>query len=121
MYSCWNVDGNEAGFSLTESIFALFLLILFLSTLTPIFSAIQRQERLADKLQRASQLATDQLEAAHGKSRGVSADREVREDGTDYRIQLTANPDPAGSRLLVVVSFDERGKAYAVSYEAIVP
>lgn len=121
MYSCWNVEGDEAGFSLTESILALFMLLLFLSALAPVLLAAQQQERLADKLQLAAKLAADQLEAAHGNGGGSLADRTVRENATDYRVRLTASPDPAGNRLRVVVSFDERGKEYAVSYESIVP
>lgn len=104
-----------------ETILALFLFSLFIASLVPVWIVIQQGERLTSHMQRASELAADQMEAAHDMGIPQSTSKTVREGQTEYRIQTQADSDVAGTWLRVIVSFRERGDEYAVSYESVIP
>lgn len=112
---------NRAGFSLLETIFALFLFSLFIAAIVPVWIAIQRGERLADNMQRASELAADQMETVHDSDIVQTTSKTVREEQTEYQIRTQTASDAAGTWVRVIVSFRERGDEHAVSYESVIP
>ncbi|GAX90866.1 type IV pilus modification PilV family protein [Effusibacillus lacus] len=114
------VSGKAGGFSLLESVTAIFVLTVGLAAAVPITISVQSKERLAAGMMQASELAINELERALADKmrEGVWT---VSDNGKQYSVQVRSTPDKAGSRVEVQVSFNERGNQHAVSYEALLP
>lgn len=110
----------EKGFLLLESVAAVLVLAILFAAVVPAWLAVQSRHGLAVKSVRASELAVAELERA---SAGVLLpdSRAVEEPSGRYEIRVNRMPDPAGSFVRIIVSFRERGREHAVSYEALVP
>lgn len=110
---------NEHGFSLLESVIAMLILSVAITCTVPVWSSIHTQQQLSAKMNAASRLAAAQIERLMA---GIpTADDKLTQDQTQYQISIHANPDEAGQRVDVRVSFSDRGKNYAIDYQAIVP
>lgn len=111
---------GENGYSLLESATSLLILSIAFATVVPVWSTVQSQERLAAKMIRASQLASDEMEkAAAGMFQ--PGNRTVTESGEKFHIHSQHLPDKDGAHVWVAVTFQERGKDHEIIYESVVP
>jgi prepilin-type N-terminal cleavage/methylation domain-containing protein len=110
---------NEQGFSLLESVFAMLILSVAIACTVPVWSSIHKQQQLSSKMSTASRLGVEQIERLIAGSSTASARH--GEQQTPYQVSVHSHPDQAGQRVDVQVSFSDRGKTYAVDFQAVVP
>lgn len=111
----------ESGFSLLESVTSIYLLLLFIATAVPIWSAIHQREQIAEKMVIASELAVEQIERSHGTGSVRTGKWTIDQASGQYLIAVRVSNESAGRNIRVQVSFAERGNNHVVSYDTIVP